>query len=113
MADRVSVSIRIGGNLPASQRDALVDLVIGEGLSIEWDGSRFDAAQLPQDAPLALHAHEVAWGRLDALEAFCTGHDLPFVRRSGGYPGQFGPSARCSPGPARSACSPPTRRISS
>lgn len=91
MADRVSVSISIGGDLPASQRDALVDLVIVEGLSIEWDGPPFDATQLPEDAPLALYAHEVAWGRLDALEAFFIEHHLPFARWSGGCSGSFDP----------------------
>src|SRR3546814_10558829 len=35
--------------------------------------------------------HEVAWGRLDGLKAFCLTQALPFVRWSGGYPGQFGP----------------------
>src|SRR3546814_14515193 len=69
----------------------LVDLITDEGLSTEWDGPAFDAAQFPDDAPLMLYAHEVAWGRLDGLKAFCLTQALPFVRWSGGYPGQFGP----------------------
>src|SRR3546814_3647863 len=68
MADRVSVSITIGGDLAASMRDQLVDLITDEGLSTEWDGPAFDAAQFPDDAPLMLYAHEVAWGRLDGLK---------------------------------------------
>src|SRR3546814_208690 len=91
MADRVSVSITIGGDLAASMRYQLVDLITDEGLSTEWDGPAFDAAQFPDDAPLMLYAHEVAWGRLDGLKAFCLTQALPFVRWSGGYPGQFGP----------------------
>src|SRR3546814_13882239 len=35
-------------------------------------------------------AHEVAWGRLEALEAFCVTHGLPFARWSGAYAGQWG-----------------------
>lgn len=91
MADRVSVSISIGGDLAATLCDQLVDLIIGEGLSTDWDGPDFDAAQIPTDDALRLYAHEVAWGRLDDLEGFCRDHHLPFVRWSGGYPGQFGP----------------------
>src|SRR3546814_9960060 len=59
MADRVSVSITIGGDLAASMRDQLVDLITDEGLSTEWDGPAFDAAQFPDDAPLMLYAHEI------------------------------------------------------
>ncbi|MGY4398818.1 hypothetical protein ACVWZA_004028 [Sphingomonas sp. UYAg733] len=91
MADRVSVSIAIGGDLTAGLCNQLVDLITGEGLSTDWDGPDFDASQIPPDDALRLHAHEVAWGRLDDLEGFCVDHHLPFVRWSGGYPGQFGP----------------------
>src|SRR3546814_20203725 len=51
MADRVSFSITIGGDLPASIRDHMVDLIPAEGLSTAWDGPDFAAAQLPQHAP--------------------------------------------------------------
>ncbi len=91
MADRVSVSIAIGGDLPASQRDKFVETIMCEGLSTEWDGPDSDASQLPSGEALRLYAHEVAWGRLDALEAFCIDQALPFVRWSGGCPGAFGP----------------------
>jgi hypothetical protein len=32
----------------------------------------------------------VAWGRFEALEAFCVAAQLPFVRWSGAYSGQLG-----------------------
>lgn len=70
MADRVSVSISIGGDLPENQRGKLVGLVVDQGLSLEWDGPDFDFTQFPDDGPLTLYAHEVAWGRLDDLEGF-------------------------------------------
>jgi len=91
MADRVSVTIAIGGTLAASQRETLADLIAEEGLSLEWDGAPFDASQFPDATPLTLYAHEVAWGRVENLEAFCVAHKLPFARWSGSYPGQWDP----------------------
>ena len=91
MADRVSVSIAIGGDLPTTLRDRLVDLVNDEGLSVEYDGPAFDAGQFVEGEPLVLYADQVAWGRLDALEAFCLAHGLPFARWSGSCSGSFGP----------------------
>lgn len=90
MADRVSASITIGGTLPAALLPELLDLIAFEGLSTEWDGEPFDAAELPTDEPLRLMAHEVAWGRFEQLEAFCAEHGLPFARWSGAYAGQWG-----------------------
>ena len=91
MADRPSVCLTLGGDLPNSHQDALVDLVIVHGLSVEWDGPFFDVTHLAVDAPLTLYAHEVAWGRLEALKAFCVEHHLPFTRWSGGCAGAFDP----------------------
>lgn len=91
MADRVSVSITIGGDLAAWLRDAFIETITDEGLFTEWDGPTFDAGQFVQGEPLRLCAHDVAWGRLDDLEGFCLVHHLPFVRWSGGYGGSFGP----------------------
>ena len=90
MADRVSASISIGGSL---DRDKLLDLaaiVNAEGLSTDWDGEDITLSQLPSDAALTLMAHEVAWGRFDALEEFCVAEGLPFARWSGFYAGQWG-----------------------
>lgn len=91
MADRVSVSITIGGGLAVSQRDRLVELANDQRLSLEWDGPAFDATQLPADGALTLCAHEIAWGRLDDLEAFCVEQRLAFTRWSGGLSGSFDP----------------------
>lgn len=91
MADRVSVTITIGGILPASHHDTLATIIADEGLSLEWDGPPFDASQFPESEPLILHAHEVAWGRLENLEAFCVEQGLAFARWSASYPGQWDP----------------------
>lgn len=90
MADRVSASITIGGDLPAALLPELLDRIAFEGLSTEWDGEPFSADQLPTDEPLRLMAHEVAWGRFEPLESFCVEHGLPFARWSGAYAGQWG-----------------------
>ena len=90
MADRVSSSITIGGDL---SRDLLLDfaaIINAEGLSIDWDGEDFTLSQLPADVALTLMAHEVAWGRFEGLESFCVTNRLPFARWSGAYAGQWG-----------------------
>ncbi|SLJ91311.1 hypothetical protein [Novosphingobium mathurense] len=94
MADRVSVSITIGGRLPASLLDELSLVIESERVGIDWEGTAFDPATLPVDEPLRLMAHEVAWGRFEDLEAFCVENGLAFARWSGGYPGQWG-AERC------------------
>lgn len=91
MADRVPVTIVIGGMLPVMQLDALTAIIRSEDLSIEWGGPPFDAAHYPADGPLTLHAEEVASGILDELEPFCIEQRPPFVRWSGGFNGHFGP----------------------
>jgi len=104
MADRVSVSITIGGDLAASDRDRFVAIIADEGLSVEWDGPNFDVAQLREDGALTLCAHEVAWGRLDDLEAFCVEQRLPFARWSGGCPGAFDPERAVFNGSGEPRC---------
>ncbi len=91
MADRVSASIVVGGSLTASEYIELAGIVANEGLSIEWDGEGFAPEDRSVGEPLSLHAHEVAWGRFEDLEAWCVEKKLPFSRWSGGYPGQWGP----------------------
>lgn len=90
MADRVSATITIGGNLPADQLLEFATVIHGEGLSMEWDGEDFALSQLVPDSSLTLMAHEVAWGRFEDLEAFCAAENMPYVRWSGAYGGQWG-----------------------
>ena len=49
-------------------------------------------------------ANEVAWGRFDALEAFCVRHCLIFTRWSGGFPGAFGAERVVFDGLGRVTC---------
>jgi hypothetical protein len=90
MADRVSASITVGGVVDAPAYVELSEIIVGEGLSTEWDGERFEPHHRTVGEPLSLYAHEVAWGRFDELEAWCVGKSLPFVRWSGSYPGRLG-----------------------
>jgi len=90
MGLRVSASITLGGVLNASTYRALCDVIEKEGLSLEWDGERFEAHHRRDGEPLRLHAHDVSWGRFDMLEPLCAAWGLPFVRWSGSHPGQFG-----------------------
>jgi hypothetical protein len=90
MADRVSASITIGGTIDADTFAELAERIADELLSLEWDGLPFEAHQRTIGEPLRLHGLEVAWGRFDVLEAWCRDKGMPFVRWSGGYPGQFG-----------------------
>jgi len=91
MADRVSASITIGGSVSAATYAELATIIADEGLATEWDGETFTPDQHVPGEPLRLFAHEVAWGRFEALEAFCVAERLPFARWSGAYPGQWDP----------------------
>ena len=92
MADRVSASITIGGAIAADLYAELALVIRGEGLSIEWDGPDFEPYHRIIGEPLTLHALEVAWGHFGAFEAWCVSEGMPFVRWSGGFPCQWGPS---------------------
>lgn len=91
MADRVSASITIGGDMTAATYAALAAIIADDGLSIEWDGATFEPHERVDGEPLRLMAHEVPWGRFEALEAFCVEQRIPFARWSGAYPGQWDP----------------------
>ncbi len=90
MAERVSASITIGGSLTLTQYGRLCELVIAEGLCIEWDGRLFEAGDHTSGDPLSLFAHEVAYGSFHELEAWCGDNHLPFARWAGAYSGQWG-----------------------
>lgn len=85
MADRVSVSFKLGGILSPNAYLALAAVIAGEGLSIEWDGPSFEPSHRTPGEPLELFANEVAWGKVEALETFCQEHGLPYRFWAGGY----------------------------
>ena len=90
MADRVSASILLGGTLAAAAFAKLATLIEDEGLSTEWDGEPFQPDHLTPGQPLSLCAHEVAWGRFEALESWCVANAVPFARWSGGNGCEWG-----------------------
>ena len=85
MADRVSVTFKLGGTLSQEAWPELVAVVAAEGLSIEWDGPAFEPSHRTVGEPLELFANEVAWGKVEALEAFCQDHGLPYRFWAGGF----------------------------
>ncbi|MEO0030496.1 MAG: hypothetical protein RIS94_254 [Pseudomonadota bacterium] len=90
MVDRVSASITLGGSLSQEDYIQLVKLIADEDLSPEWDGEAFDPADRVPGQSLTLRAHEVAWGRFDALERWCIARQVPFARWSGSFSGECG-----------------------
>ena len=90
MADRVSVSIIIGGRISADHVSALVEAIQAEDLSLEYDGTGFEVNDLVSGEPLMLCAHEVAWGTLNILEPFCREHKLAYSRWFGACAGAWG-----------------------
>jgi len=90
MADRVSATITLGGELPSARLLDLTGIINSEGLSTDWDGEDFTISQLIAGRALTLMAHEVAWGRFEPLEEFCVTEQLPFARWSGADAGQWG-----------------------
>ncbi len=91
MADRTSVAIRIGGTLSPALLSAFCAAIESDGACTDWEGSAFVLDDLDPTVPLYLADHEVAWGRFEAIEAFCVDHGLVFARWSGGAAGAFGP----------------------
>ena len=91
MADRVSASIVIGGELASDDFITLCRLIVEEDLAIEWDGEPFAPGHRTDGEPLRLFAHEVTGGQFETLESWCIAHALPFVRWCGGYTGAWLP----------------------
>lgn len=89
MADRVSVSITIGGKLSANRLNQLIELANDKNLSVDWDGEPFTEQDLPDGEPLVLRGNEITNGKVDEIEDFCCKNDLPFWRWSGGAAASF------------------------
>jgi hypothetical protein len=88
MADRVSVTIKIGGTVKPPHRDQFLKLIESYALTT-FEDDPFDPAALPLEGPLELAGTEIAWGRLDNLEAFCIEHGLAFARWCDSCPGAW------------------------
>lgn len=90
MADRVSASIALGGQITSEQFAVLCPLIALGDLRLDWDGELFAPEQRPENGPLCLFAHDVPWGNFDALEQYCSDKHIAYVRWSGSCPGSFG-----------------------
>lgn len=90
MADRVSASVTIGGNVTQNQFDQLTVLIANEGLALDWDSDPFAPDQRVEGEPLQLCAYEVPWGMFEALEQYCCDNHIAYRRWSGACSGSFG-----------------------
>lgn len=90
MADRVSATITIGGNVTKNEYDQLTILIANEGLSLDWDSEPFVPDQRVEGKPLQLCAYDVPWGIFEALEQYCCDNHIAYRRWSGACPGSFG-----------------------
>jgi hypothetical protein len=113
MADRVSASITIGGALPTALLPDFIALIEQQCLSTEWDGEPFTPESLPDNSPLNLMAHEVAWGRFEELEAFCVKNALPSRAGRAPIPVSGAPNGSSILAAANPDPMPPTRMTTS
>jgi hypothetical protein len=90
MSDRVSASITIGGKITRAFFDRLALLICSEALCLDWDGDLFCPDTAIKAEPLHLCAHDVPWGKFEALEQFCCNERIAYHRWSGACPGSFG-----------------------
>lgn len=91
MADRASASIVIGGNIPQSCIDELIEAIATDGGRADWEGEPLDASDVRGGATLEAFAYELSGGTFDWTEEFCEDHGLAYVRSSGSCAGAFGP----------------------
>ena len=99
MADRVSASIKLGGDLPITLLPDLVRLIEDEDLGPHWDGPFTSEAEIrtylaAAAAGLTLYANEVTSGEFEALQAFCVDHRLTYVLTYDGSGGLWAPGRR-------------------
>ena len=103
MADRASVSIRIGGRLARAEVRELAALAAAYSAFLDYEDTPFDPDDVDPGV-LTLVAHEVAWGRLDDIEDFCVERGLPFSRWAGSSPGAFEPERVVFDGTGETRC---------
>jgi hypothetical protein len=90
MSDRVSANITIGGKITPVIYDTLALLICDEALCLDPDGDLFFPGTPIAAEPLHLCAHEVPWGKFEALEQYCCDQGIAYRRWSGACPGSFG-----------------------
>lgn len=99
VADRVSASIKLGGDLPVTLLDDPVRLIEDEDLGPDWDGPFTSEAEIRTylaggAAGVTLYANEVSSGEFEALQAFCVDYRLTYVLTYDGSGGPWAPGRR-------------------
>lgn len=91
MADRVSVTLRIGGMLPADRVPDLMAAIAADDAGADWEGDPVTLDWVVAGETLVLVGTEVAWGIFEEIEGFARRSGLVYARWSGGASGSFGP----------------------
>ena len=91
MADRVSVTLRLGGMLPVERVPDLMAAIAADDAGADWEGDPVTLDRVVAGETLVLVGTEVAWGIFEEIESFARSAGLAYARWSGGASGSFGP----------------------
>lgn len=97
MSDRSASKIQIGGRLPVSKVEELVDLITAQGAGENWEGG-FDSVKDAEEwirkadwdkTYLELVDNEACGGEMDDIEAFCRENKLTYCMHSSACLGAY------------------------
>lgn len=93
MGDRTAIVVEIGGALPESRLEELLDAILAEGLDVDWlTSERLTVddlrAHVEGREPLRLMANET-YAEIPELAAFCAKRGLSWRMCWDAYPGSF------------------------
>jgi hypothetical protein len=91
MADRVSVTLRLGGTLSADRVPDLMAAIAADDAGADWEGEPVTLDRVVAGETLVLVGTEVAWGIFEEIEGFARRAGLVYARWAGGACGSFGP----------------------
>ena len=91
MADRVPVTIRLGGALPRALVPAFLAVLAAEALCSD-DRSDFDIQHIPTDSPIEFSEGEVSWGISNSSSNFASSTICPSHVGAGPVPARGMPS---------------------
>ena len=99
MSDRADATITIGGPLPATRLDELLDTIEAEHLGSDWDeyfASRENLLAFLQDGAtgVTLYGRQRPGGEIEDLQAFCVEVGLTYVLTYDGYGCEWAPARR-------------------
>jgi hypothetical protein len=95
MSEHLPAEIKIGGKVRRSVAAALCEVIVGEGVALDWGEGRFRPQTVNEllaarnddsdDVPLLrLCDDQASWGEFDDLERFLRDNDIAYIRHSDG-----------------------------